>query len=91
MEHSRAIVLIDHGEAHVVHFNPGETDELIVHSTHCNAHLRRNSGHAAGCIAPGVGVHTGSRHSIRLRLASVPDVCGKVMGGWALSARRPPI
>jgi hypothetical protein len=34
MEHFHAVVWMDHDEAHVIHFNPDETDELIVHSKH---------------------------------------------------------
>jgi stalled ribosome rescue protein Dom34 len=44
MEHVHAVVWIDHDEAHVIHFNAEQSEELTVHSKHRRSHLHHKSG-----------------------------------------------
>lgn len=44
MQHIHAVVWIDHDEAHVIHFNPDESEELTVHSKPRRGHLHHKSG-----------------------------------------------
>ena len=44
MQHVHAVVWIDHDEAHVIHFNPDESEELTVHSKPRRGHLHHRSG-----------------------------------------------
>lgn len=52
MKHFHAVVWIDHDEAHVIHFNPDETEELIVHSKHRRGHLHHKRGQLGDGHAP---------------------------------------
>ena len=44
MGHVHAVVWIDHNEAHIIHFNPDETEQLTVHAKHRSEHLHHKSG-----------------------------------------------
>lgn len=45
-QHFHAVVWIDHEQAHVIHFNPDEAEELVIHSRHPNTHLHHKRGSA---------------------------------------------
>ncbi len=44
MPYFHAVVWIDHQEAHVIHFNPGAAEALVIHSTLPNQHLHHKRG-----------------------------------------------
>jgi stalled ribosome rescue protein Dom34 len=44
MKHVHAVAWIDHNEAHIIHFNADQSEELTVHSKHRNSHLHHKSG-----------------------------------------------
>ena len=44
MKHSHAVAWIDHDEAHIIHFNAEESEQLTVHSKHRKSHLHHRSG-----------------------------------------------
>ena len=48
MKHVHAVAWIDHNEAHVIHFNADESQNLTVHSKHRKGHLHHKSGGQAG-------------------------------------------
>lgn len=52
MEHFQAVVWIDHDEAHVIHFNRDQSDELTVHSKHRRGHLHHKRGQLGDGKAP---------------------------------------
>lgn len=52
MTHFHAVVWIDHDEAHVIHFNPDEAEELKVHSKHRSGHLHHKAGQLGDGRAP---------------------------------------
>ena len=52
MEHFHAVVWIDHDEAHVIHFDPDESEELTVHSKHRRGHLHHKRGQLGDGHAP---------------------------------------
>jgi stalled ribosome rescue protein Dom34 len=52
MDHFHAVVWIDHDEAHVIHFNPDESEELTVHSKHRRGHLHHKRGQLGDGRAP---------------------------------------
>jgi stalled ribosome rescue protein Dom34 len=47
--HHHAVIWIDHREARVFHFNPTETERLVVHPEHPTKHIH----HKANCIGSG--------------------------------------
>jgi hypothetical protein len=46
--HYHAIVWLDHHEARIIHFNPTEADETVIHPTHPPRHMHAKSGSASG-------------------------------------------
>ncbi|HEX9390302.1 MAG TPA: translational machinery protein [Usitatibacteraceae bacterium] len=52
MTHSHAVAWIDHGEAHIIHFNADESEQLTVHSKHRNSHLHHKNGQIGDGRAP---------------------------------------
>ena len=52
MAHFHAVVWIDHDEAHVIHFNSDESEELTVHSKHRSEHLQHKNGKIGNGRAP---------------------------------------
>jgi stalled ribosome rescue protein Dom34 len=46
--HYHAVVWLDHHEARVIHFNPTEADEKVIHPTHPPRHLHAKAGSASG-------------------------------------------
>lgn len=52
MEHFHAVVWIDHDQAHVIHFNPDQAEELVVRSRHHNGHLHHKRGETGAGRAP---------------------------------------
>jgi hypothetical protein len=52
MQHVHAVVWIDHDEAHVIHFNPDESEGLTVHSKPRREHLHHKSGQLGDGHAP---------------------------------------
>ena len=44
MKHIHAVAWIDHNEAHILHFNADESEQLTVHSKHRKGHLHHKSG-----------------------------------------------
>ena len=52
MKHSHAVAWIDHDEAHIIHFNAEESEQLTVHSKHRKNHLHHKSGNIGDGRAP---------------------------------------
>jgi hypothetical protein len=52
MKHIHAVAWIDHNEAHIIHFNAEESEELTVHSKHQKSHLHHKSGQLGDGRAP---------------------------------------
>jgi stalled ribosome rescue protein Dom34 len=107
MENFHAVVWVDHDEAYVIQFNPGETEERVVRSKHRNGHLRRKSGQAGagrtpedrrfyGLVATALA---GAREILVVGPANAKHELGKHMKQHAKAlaacivgvARRPPI
>jgi hypothetical protein len=47
-----AVAWIDHDEAHIIHFNADESEELTLHSKHRKSHLHHKSGQIGDGRAP---------------------------------------
>jgi stalled ribosome rescue protein Dom34 len=52
MKHTHAVAWIDHDEAHIIHFNADESEELTVHSKHRKSHLHHKAGQLGDGRAP---------------------------------------
>ena len=52
MKHIHAVAWIDHKEAHIIHFNADQSEELTVHSKHRKSHLHHKSGQLGDGRAP---------------------------------------
>jgi stalled ribosome rescue protein Dom34 len=52
MTHAHAVAWIDHDEAHIIHFNADESEQLTVHSKHRKGHLHHKSGQLGDGRAP---------------------------------------
>lgn len=48
MSHLQAVVWIDSHQARVIHFHPGASDELVLHSTHHCAGVQHDAGGVDG-------------------------------------------
>lgn len=52
MKPAYAVAWIDHDEAHIIHFNADQSEELTVHSKHRKSHLHHKSGQVGAGRAP---------------------------------------